>query len=116
MVDASDLGVGAVLLQEDQQIVEHPIAYFFTNKSQQNYCTSEKDTLALILALQHFEFYLSASQHPILVYTDHIPLTFLNRLRDKYQQLLRWSIILQEYELVIRHILGKDNVLADALS
>ena len=118
MADASDLGVGAVLLQEDQQAVEHPNAYFSQkfNKSQQNYCTSEKETLALILALQQFEFYLSAAQHPILVYTDHNPLMFLNRLRDKYQRLLRWSIILQEYELVIRNILGKDNVLADALS
>ena len=36
MVDASDLGVGAVLLQEDQQAVEHPIVYFSQkfNKSQ----------------------------------------------------------------------------------
>ena len=65
----SDLGVGGVLLQEDQQPVEHPIAYFLPkfNKSQQNYCTSEKETLALILALQYFEFYLSAAQYPILV-------------------------------------------------
>ena len=69
MVDTYDLGVGAVLLQEDQQAVEHPIVSFLQkfNKSQRNYCTSEKETLALILALQHFEFYLSAVQHPILV-------------------------------------------------
>jgi len=118
LVDASDIGAGAVLVQEDQQGVEHPIVYFPQkfNSSQRNYCTSEKEALALILALQHFDFYLSAAQHPILVYTDHNPLTFLNKLKDKNQRLLRWSLILQGYDLVIKHILGKDNVLADALS
>jgi len=118
MVDASDLGVGAVLMQEDHHGVEHPIAYFSQkfNKSQQNYCTSEKETLALIQALQHFDFYLSAAQHPIRIFTDHNPLTFLNRLRDKNQRLMRWSLILQGYDLIIKHIPGKHNVLADALS
>ena len=77
---------------------------------------SEKETLALILAFQHFDFYLSAAQHLILVYTDHNPLTFLNRPRDKNQCLLRWSMILQGYDLIINHIPGKDNILADALS
>ena len=115
MVDASDLGVGAVLIQEDHHGMEHPIAYFSQkfNKSQRNYCISEKETLALIQALQHFDFYLSAAQHPILVFTDHNPLTFLNRLRDKNQCLMRWSL---RYDLIIKHIPGKHNVLADALS
>ena len=56
MVDITDLGVGSVLLQEDQQAMEYPIAYCSQkfNKSQRNYCTSEKETLALILVLQHF--------------------------------------------------------------
>ena len=53
------------------------------NKNQRNYCTSEKEALALILALHHFDFYLSVAQHPILVYTNHNCLTFLNRLRNK---------------------------------
>ena len=119
MVDASDIGVGAVLVQEDHHSLEHPIAYFSQkfNKSQRNYCTSENEALALILTLHHFDFYLSAAQHPILVYTDHNPLTFLNnRLRDKNQHLMRWSIIFQGYDLNIQHIAGKDNILADALS
>ena len=118
MVDASDIGVGAVLLQEDHRSLEHPIAYFSQkfSKSQRNYCTSEKEALALIMALHHFDFYLSAAQYPIRVYTDHNPLTFLNRLRDKNQRLMRWSIIFQGYDLNIQHIAGKDNVLADALS
>ena len=52
-VDASELGVGAVLMQEDDNKLEHPIVYFSRkfNNSQRNYCTSEKEALALILAL-----------------------------------------------------------------
>ena len=64
MVDASNVGVGAVLVQEDHQSLEHPIVYFLKkfNKSQRNYCTSKKEALALILTLHHFHFYLSAAQ------------------------------------------------------
>jgi len=61
-VDASDVGAGAVLLQEDDLGIEHPICYFSKRfeKSQKNYCTSEKELLALVLALQYFEVYVSA--------------------------------------------------------
>ena len=78
-MDASELRVGAILMQEDDHKLEHSIAYFsrkFTN-SLRNYCTSEKEALALILALQHFEFYITAATFPIVVYTDHNPLVLV---------------------------------------
>ena len=50
------------------------------------------------------------------MYTDHNPLVCINRMKDKNQRLLRWSLALQEYNLKICHIRGKDNVTADALS
>ena len=117
-VDASDYGAGAVLLQEDKKGIEHPISYFSHkfDKHQRNYSTSEKETLALVLALQHFDFYLSAATFPIQIYTDHNPLVFLSRMKNKNQRLLRWSLALQAYDLKITHIRGKDNIVADALS
>ena len=117
-VDASDQGVGAVLLQEGSQKVDHPISYFSQkfNKHQRGYSTYEKETLALILALQHFEFYVSSAMYPIEIFTDHNPLVFLGKMRNKNQRLLRWSLQLQEYNLTIAHIRGRDNVIADALS
>ena len=117
-VDASDYGAGAVLLQEDKKGIEHPISYFSHkfDKHQRNYSTSEKETLALVLTLQHFDFYLSAATFPIQVYTDHNPLVFLSRMKNKNQRLLRWSLALQAYDLKITHIRGKDNIVADALS
>ena len=110
--------MGAVLLQEDKKGIEHPISYFSHkfDKHQRNYSTSEKETLALILALQHFHFDLSAAIFPIQVYTDHNPLVFLSRMKNKNQHLLRWSSALQAYDLKITHIRGKVNVVADALS
>jgi len=69
-----------------------------------------------VMALQHFDFYLTPTQFPVQVYTDHNPLVFLNRKKNKNQRLLRWSLALQAYDLCIKHIPGKQNVLADALS
>ena len=116
-VDASDVAAGAVLLQEDEEGVEHPVCYFSKkfNKSQRNYSTIEKECLALVLALQHFEVYVSPSL-PVVVYSDHNPLVFIHKMKDKNQRLLRWSLMLQEYVLEIRHFKGKDNVIADCLS
>ena len=118
LVDASDVGCGAILTQEGKDKVEHPICYFSKkfNKHQQNYSTIEKECLALLLALQHFDVYLNSTKHPILVFTDHNPLTFLHKMRNKNQRLLRWSLTMQEYNLDIKHIKGKDNIIADALS
>ena len=84
-VDASDIVAGAVLLQEDSSGIDHPVCYYskkFT-KSQRNYCTSEKELLALVLALQHFDIYVTIAEHPLVVYTDHNPLTFLHKLKNK---------------------------------
>lgn len=52
----------------------------------------------------------------MVIYTDHNPLTFFNSLRGPNQRLIRWSLSLQAYILDIRHIKGKDNLVADALS
>ena len=75
----------------------------------------EKEALALVLALQHFEVYVGGGA-ALVVYTDHNPLTFLRSLQCPNQRLMRWVLFLQGYDLDIRHIKGVDNVIADALS
>ena len=115
--DASDRGVGAVLLQDDDNGHSKPVCFFSKklNRHQQKYSTVEKECLSVVLAVQHFEAYLDGGRD-IVVYTDHNPLTFLERFKHKNQRLFRWSLILQPYPLRIVHIAGKDNKLADALS
>ena len=86
------------------------------NKHQRNYSSVEKECLSLILALLHFEVYLASSVAPIVIFTDHNPLTFIHKMKNKNQRLLRWSLMLQEHNLDIRHIKGKDNIIPDVLS
>ncbi|KAM8771398.1 retrovirus-related Pol polyprotein from transposon 297 [Acanthopagrus schlegelii] len=115
-VDASAVGAGAVLLQADDLGVDKPLCFFSRkfNRHQLNYSVIEKETLALILALQHFNVYVSSS--PVVVFKDHNPLTFLSSLQSPNQRLVRWALFLQSYSLDIRHVKGRDNVVADALS
>lgn len=117
-IDASAVGAGAVLLQENIDGVGHPVSYFSHkfNKYQLNYSTIEKDTLALLLALQHFEVYVGSSPLPVVVFTDHNPLVFLSRMYSHNQRLMRWALIVQDFNLEIRHKKGSENMLADALS
>lgn len=117
-VDASQVGAGAVLLQTDEQGIKRPVCYFSRKfKSHQlHYSTIEREALALIWVLQFFEVYLSSGTFPVVVYSDHNPLTFLHSLQSPNQRLIRWSLFLQPYPLDIRHIRGVENVLADALS
>ena len=116
--DASNLGAGAVLLQEDDQGVEHPVCYYSKKFSpaQKNYSVIEKECLALILSLEHFEVYVPAFGPIVKVYTDHHPLKYLNSLKTKNQRLTRWSLFLQSYNLDVRHVKGTNNVIADCLS
>ena len=117
-VDASDVGIGAVILQEDNNGIIHPVCDFSKkfNKHQKNYSTIEKECLALILAMQQFEVYYTSLTSPIVVFSDHNPLSFLHKLKNKNQRLLRWTLLLQELNLNIRHIKGKDNIIPDAFS
>ncbi len=117
-VDASKYGAGAVLVQEDAQGIEHPVSYFSRkfSKCQMSYSTIEKEALALLWAVQHFEVYLGSSVQPIIVYTDHNPLIFLSNMSSSNQRLLRWALKRQDFNLQIQHIRGTDNVIADALS
>lgn len=116
-VDASQVGAGAVLLQEGDDGVVRPVSFFSRkfNSYQSNYSVIEKEALALIWAIQHFEVYVGGAA-PLVVFTDHNPLTFLASLRSPNQRLVRWALFLQGYSLDIRHLQGKDNVQADALS
>ncbi len=51
-----------------------------------------------------------------MVYTDHNPLVFLSRMYNHNQHLMRWTLVVQSYNIEIRHKKGSENVLADALS
>ena len=90
-VDTSDTGACSVLLQENSKAIDHPLTYCSKtfNKHRKNYSVIEKECLSLILALQHFEVYLTSSSSPTVVFSDHSPLTSIHKVKNKNQRLLR---------------------------
>ena len=113
-VDASELGTGGVLCQETENVLR-PVAYMSRklNVHQKKYSTIEKEALAIIQCLEKFEPYLE--KHAI-VYGDHNPLKFVETMKTKNARLARWALILQGKDLEIRHVPGRLNIVADALS
>jgi hypothetical protein len=115
MTDASDYAVGAVLGQKKEG---KPYALHYASKTldeaQRNYTVTEKELLAVIFALGKFEHYIKGSQ--IIVYTDHSAIRYLMAKKDAKPRLIRWILLLQEYNLEIRDKPGKKNVVADHLS
>ena len=74
----------------------------------------EKEALSLVSAVRFFS--VSFGTEPVVVYTDHSPLTFINSMANSNDKLLRWSLELQKYALDIQHRPGRDNLLPDLLS
>ena len=76
--DASDIGLGAVLMQEDDQGKDRVICYKAKTllPAEKNYPTTEKECLAVMWAMQKFKHFLGGGQ-PFEVYTDHAVLKTL---------------------------------------
>jgi len=51
-----------------------------------------------------------------MVFTDHNTVTFINKMQNNNHRLTRWGLMLQEYNLIIKHITCKDNCIANVLS
>ncbi|CAM4486941.1 unnamed protein product [Lepidochelys olivacea] len=114
--DASDTGLGVVLTQEDEKGERHPIVYLSKKllPREQHYAAIEKECLALVWALKKLEPYLFGRH--FTVYTDHSPLTWLHQMKGANAKLLRWSLLLQDYNMDVVHVKGSANLIVDALS
>ncbi|KAL9387950.1 hypothetical protein Peur_021074 [Populus x canadensis] len=115
MCDASDFAVGAILGQRKDK-KPHVIYYASKtlNDAQLNYTTTEKELLAVVFALDKFRSYLVGSF--VIVFTDHAALKYLLTKQDAKPRLIRWILLLQEFNLEIRDKKGVENVVADHLS
>ena len=115
MCDASDFAVGAVLGQRRNKIL-HAIHYASKtlDAAQVNYSTTEKELLAVVFAIDKFRSYLVGSR--VIVYTDHAAIRYLLGKKDAKPRLIRWILLLQEFNLEIRDKKGAENVVADHLS
>ena len=114
-VDASDVGLGAALMQEFEGR-EFPIAYASKKllPRECRYATVEKECMAIVWAVKRFDFYLYGRFFE--VHTDHRPLIYLHEKRSTNRRLMRWSLVLQEHRFRVTSVPGRANLLADFLS
>nr|GEZ98751.1 reverse transcriptase domain-containing protein [Tanacetum cinerariifolium] len=115
MCDASDYAIGAVL---GQRVKKHfrPIHYASKTMTQaeSNYTTTKKEMLAVVYAFEKFRSYLIMIKS--IVYIDHSALKYLFTKKDAKACLLRWILLLQEFDFKVIDTKGAENYAADHLS
>jgi hypothetical protein len=115
MCDASDYAVGAVLGQTKDK-KHHAIAYASKtlNGAQLNYAITEKELLAMVFAIDKFRSYLVGAK--VIVFIDHATLKYLLTKKDAKPRLIRWILLLQEFDIEIKDKPRVENSVADRLS
>ncbi|GFO11461.1 retrovirus-related pol polyprotein from transposon 17.6 [Plakobranchus ocellatus] len=113
--DASDYGIGAVLLQmRSGKLMPRHFASRKLLPREQNYSTIERETLAIVYAVSAFYKFLAFRHFELQC--DHRPISFLKKGKVRNSRLMRWALALQEFSFSITYIPGGKNVHADALS
>ncbi|GFW59431.1 retrovirus-related Pol polyprotein from transposon 17.6 [Trichonephila clavipes] len=109
--DASGVGIGAVLQQNQKPIA---LASRTLNKAERSYTVTERECLAVIWALNKFKNYFGPL--PVKEITDHAALTKLTNGKNLSSRMIRWALKLSEFNIEWEHRPGVQNVIADLLS
>nr|GEX69544.1 reverse transcriptase domain-containing protein [Tanacetum cinerariifolium] len=115
MCDTSDFAIGAVLGQRYEKHFR-PIHYASKTltEAKSNYTTTEKEMLAVVYTFKKFRSYLIMNK--CTVHTDHFALKYLFAKKDAKARLLRWVLLLQEFDFDVLDTKGAENLAADHLS
>nr|GFA96191.1 reverse transcriptase domain-containing protein [Tanacetum cinerariifolium] len=115
MCDASDFAIGAVLGQHYEKHFR-PIHYASQTltEAESNYTMTEKEMLAVVHAFKKFRSYLIMNK--FIVHTDHSALKYLFAKKDANARLLRWVLLLQEFDFDVLDTKGAENLAAGHLS
>ena len=114
MCDAIDFAMGAVLGQKAEKVLK--AIYYASktfNEAQENYSTTEKVMLALVFSCEKFRPYILGSH--VIIHIDHAAIKYLMEKKEANPRLIRWVLLLQEFDLEIKDKKRCDNVIADHL-
>src|SRR4051812_3291918 len=115
MCDASDFAVGAVLGHRiDKKLNVIHYASKTLDAAQRNYATTEKEYLAVVFTCDKFRPYIVDSK--VTIHTDHAAIKYLMNKKDAKPRLIRWVLLLQQFDLHIVDRKGAENHVADNLS
>ncbi|CAM4490435.1 unnamed protein product [Caretta caretta] len=114
--DASERGVGPVLMQEGQDQEFHPVVFLSKKLSEResNWSVTEKECYAIVYALEKLRPYAWGWRFHLQ--TDHSALQWFHTATGNNKKLIQWSLALQDFDFDIQHISGTSNKVADALS
>ena len=112
MCDASDYDVGALLGQRvDKKLNVIHYASKTLDGAQRNYATTKKESLPVVFACDKFRSYILDSK--VIVHTDHAAIKYFMEKKDAKPRLIRWVLLLQEFDLHIIDRKGAENPVAD---
>src|ERR1043165_5207099 len=115
MCDASDFAIGAVLGQRvDKKLNVIHYASKMLDSAQKNYATIEKEFFAVVFACDKFRQHIIDSK--VIIHTDHAAIKYLMQKKDAKPRLIRWVLLIQEFDLQIVDRKGEDNPVVDNLS
>ena len=115
--DASNVGVGAVLLQKgDRRLMPISFASRVLSPAERNYSVTEKELLAVVWSLKKFRHTILG--FPVQIITDHRPVVdlFKKRAFVENSKFNRWFISVLEFNPDFKYIPGRYNTIADGLS
>ncbi|KAK7940550.1 hypothetical protein WMY93_003876 [Mugilogobius chulae] len=118
-VDASDLGVGAILSQRSPETNKlHPCAFFSRrlSEAERNYDVGNRDLLAVVLALQEWRHWLEGAHQSFIIWTDHKNLSYLQSAQRLNSRQARWALFLSRFNFTLTYRPGSKNCKPDALS